>query len=246
MRAFIQCDRIDGLPVNPNVYNAFYGLRDLGFECIFFKTYQELLDHHHTRGEIISGGLEIIRKRLSDFGVPCDEINYPEELRKYLGREIWESKINYIRDHPEGWPVFIKSVEGKRLTGKVISGLKDLVGCGCCNDNYDILCSTPIDLISEWRVFVRHDTILDVRPYRGNWDVHYDPEVIKNAVRDYTSSPLAYGIDFGVTSDGRTLLIEVNDGYALGCYGLQPHLYAKFLLTRWAELTDTFDEFWYL
>ena len=67
MRAFIQCDRIDGLPINPNVYNAYYGLRNLGFECIFFKTYQELLDHHHTRGEVISGGLEIIRKRLSDF-----------------------------------------------------------------------------------------------------------------------------------------------------------------------------------
>lgn len=28
--------------------------------------------------------------------------------------------------------------------------------------------------------------------------------------------------------------------------GLQAHTYAKFLLTRWAELTDTFDEFWYL
>ena len=218
MRAFIQCDRIDGLPINPNVYNAYYGLRNLGFECIFFKTYQELLDHHHTRGEVISGGLEI----------------------------IWRSKINYIRDHPREWPVFIKSVEGKRLTGKVISELKDLVGCGCCDDNYDILCSTPVEFISEWRVFVRHGEILDVRPYKGDWKKHYDPEVIKDAIKDYKSSPLAYGIDFGVTSDEKTLLIEVNDGYALGCYGLQAHTYAKFLLTRWAELTDTFDEFWYL
>lgn len=46
--------------------------------------------------------------------------------------------------------------------------------------------------------------------------------------------------------DGKTLLIEVNDAWALGCYGLESHLYAKFLLTRWAQLTDTPDQFFYI
>lgn len=41
---------------------------------------------------------------------------------------------------------------------------------------------------------------------------------------------------------GRTLLIEVNDGYALGCYGLFYLDYAKLLSARWAELTKTVDE----
>lgn len=45
-----------------------------------------------------------------------------------------------------------------------------------------------------------------------------------------------------VTDDGRTLLIEVNDGYALGCYGLFYIDYAKLLSARWAELTGTEDE----
>lgn len=35
----------------------------------------------------------------------------------------------------------------------------------------------------------------------------------------FSDAPNGYGIDFGVTDDGRTLLIEVNDGYALGSYG---------------------------
>lgn len=34
--------------------------------------------------------------------------------------------------------------------------------------------------------------------------------------------------------------------WALGCYGLQSHIYAKFLLTRWAQLTSTVDQFFYL
>ncbi len=29
-----------------------------------------------------------------------------------------------------------------------------------------------------------------------------------------------FSMDFGLTDDGRTLLIEVNDGYSIGCYGL--------------------------
>lgn len=55
-----------------------------------------------------------------------------------------------------------------------------------------------------------------------------------------------YGINFGVTSKGETLLVEVNEGYALGCYGLFPDFYAKLIITRWAELTDTLDEYWYI
>ena len=55
-----------------------------------------------------------------------------------------------------------------------------------------------------------------------------------------------YGINFGVTSKGETLLVEVNEGYALGCYGLLPDLYVKMIITRWAELTDTLDEYWYI
>lgn len=43
------------------------------------------------------------------------------------------------------------------------------------------------------------------------------------------------------TDDGRTLLVEVNDGYALGCYGLQHNLYAKLLAARWAELVGVPD-----
>ena len=81
-----------------------------------------------------------------------------------------------------------------------------------------------------WRVFVRYGKILDIRPYKGDWKVHYAPSVIEDAIKAYTTAPNSYGIDFGVTSGGETLLVEVNEGYALGCYGLFPHLYAKFLI----------------
>lgn len=253
-RAFIQCNNTFDFttgekrltPINPNVYNAYYGLRELGFECIFFETYEELLEWHHVKSEIICGGIGMIHRRLKDFDINTDEINYPDELNSYLKRDIWYSTINEVRDSPEQWPVFVKSVEGKKLTGKVIASITDLVGCGSCDDNYDVICSNVKDIISEWRVFVRYGKVLDVKPYKGDWTVHYDPEIIKNTINDYTTAPAAYSIDFGVTSEGETILIEVNDGYALGCYGLSYWLYSKFMLSRWAELTDTVDDYWYI
>lgn len=64
---------------------------------------------------------------------------------------------------------------------------------------------------------------------------------MEKAVADYTTAPNGYGIDFGLTSDGKTLLLEVNEGYSLGTYGLLPIKYAKLLSARWAELTGTDD-----
>ena len=49
-------------------------------------------------------------------------------------------------------------------------------------------------------------------------------------------APIAYGIDFGVTDVGATLLVEVNEGFSLGCYGLGPLADSGFLAARGREL----------
>lgn len=83
--------------------------------------------------------------------------------------------------------------------------------------------------------------ILDVRPYRGSWRAHFDADVVERAAGAYSGAPAGYGMDFGVTEDGRTLLVEVNDGYALGSYGLEYHAYARLLSARWSELAGAED-----
>jgi len=44
--------------------------------------------------------------------------------------------------------------------------------------------------------------------------------------------PSAPGIDFGILTDGRTALVEVNEGYSLNPYGLEPMEYAELLEAR--------------
>ena len=46
-----------------------------------------------------------------------------------------------------------------------------------------------------------------------------------------------------MTKDGRTLLVELNDAYSLGCYGLPSVSYAKLISARWSQLLDVKDEY---
>ena len=55
--------------------------------------------------------------------------------------------------------------------------------------------------------------------------------------------PNACSMDICVTSDGRTLLVEFNDAYALGCYGLYSIHYAKLISARWSQLLNVKDEY---
>lgn len=238
MSVFIPCE--DGIPLNSNFYSAWLGFKDMGFETVAYLSQDTL--NGVKRTDIVVGGVGSCHFAMSRLGVEAPVINYPGSLQRYLGRGIWHSTINQIRNNESSWPVFVKSAADKRLTGKVIGETADLVGLVADEADIEVICSTPVRFCAEWRAFVRYGEILDVRPYRGNWRCCYDPKVIEGAVAVYEDAPAGYGIDFGLTEDGRTLLVEVNDGYALGSYGLQHNLYAQLLSARWAELMGVPDE----
>ncbi len=88
--------------------------------------------------------------------------------------------------------------------------------------------------------FVIRSEVKCVQQYGGDERVA-DGEVIRDCVDRLTQSGTAasaYAIDFGVLRDGRTVLLEVNDGYSLGRYGCAPEVYVDVLGTRWAELVE--------
>lgn len=234
MRVFIQTKE-QGKFHNDNFFKAYLGFYEMGFETITFSNNKEL-----QKSKV--GYVGTVRSRLRDYGIITPEMDYPAELSEYMGRKVWKSYINTINSNPDLWPVFVKPIQDKKFSGVVVRSPKDLIGCGSCYDNAEYLCSEIVNFVAEWRVFVRYGKIIDVRPYKGDWRVHFNPDVIESAVKRFTTAPKGYAIDFGVSDDGRTLLIEVNDGYALGSYGLFYPDYAKLLSARWAELTNTTDE----
>lgn len=211
----------------------------MGFETVPFETVGEL--GACEREDVVVGGLGVVRARLRALGVDASEIDYPEELRPFLGRRLWKTTIDHASAEVGTWLLFVKPVEGKRFAGCVVAGTRDLVGKGCCGEDFPVICSEVVDFVSEYRCFVRRGEILDVRRYRGDWSKALHREAIERAIAAYASAPAGYAADLGVTSDGRTLLVEVNDGYSLGPYGPWPEPYAQLLSARWAQMVGTDD-----
>jgi ATP-grasp domain, R2K clade family 2 len=92
---------------------------------------------------------------------------------------------------------------------------------------------------SEYRVFVIHGKIKGTRHYWGDPTITLNEAETLSAIDTLERSGnanSAYGIDFGVLAQGDTALIELNDGFSLGSYGLARSVYADLILARWTEL----------
>ena len=235
MRAFIHA--FQGRPWNEDCEAAYDGFRTLGIDCVLFTTNEEL--DARAPEDVVVGGMLMMRHVLDQRGIVPDRYEYPNELARYLGRRIWTARVKDLRKEP--LPFFVKPAEEKAAKGVVVRTWKDAEEYDRLGPEAEVLCSEAVDFRSEWRCFVRYGEILGVRSYHGDRAAACDRRVIERAVEDFTKAPAGCALDFGVTEDGRTLLIEVNDGMALGCYGLPGEAYARLLSARWAELNGTED-----
>jgi hypothetical protein len=200
------------------------------------------------------GSVEYLRAamRLCDIPEPPN-ISYPDALREFLGREVWQSIKRDLLTFQQ--PVFVKPQETKLFTGFVCHPQT----APAFLDEYDAeqwttLCalpedtplwfSEPVEFLSECRFYVQNGKILGWARYdqHGAEDAPCaEPAVVQSAVDAWTSQggcPAVFSLDFGVCPNGKTLLIDANDGWALGLYGqaLSPTQYLDFLACRWSEL----------
>jgi hypothetical protein len=224
-----------------NCFAAADGFRQLGWEVVPFVNTRDL--PLQDPAEVVVGSIGQVEAALRALG--CDvppAHDYPVELTSFLGRRLWHSTLNTIASDPTQWPVFVKPIqERKQFTGVLVRHLRDLIGCGNQAEDIAIWCAEPVTFVAEWRCFVRYGEVLAVRPYKGDWRAQFAPQVVEAILAAYTRAPCAYAFDIGVTNANATLLVEVNEGYAVGSYGLPSLQYAKFLSARWAELTGTED-----
>jgi hypothetical protein len=56
------------------------------------------------------------------------------------------------------------------------------------------------------------------------------------SIEAFSDKPIAFGMDWGITASGQTLLVEVNDGYALSNYGLDGMPFTAMIEARWRQL----------
>lgn len=245
------------IPHNHNIAQAMYGFRELGAEIIPYHEISEIYDKV-TKDDIVIDYIDQCNTIFHKFGVHPSLPDYPDCLQLFLGRKIWTDYMDNFASDEKKWSAgyFVKPKRDKAFTGHVISSIKDLVGCGNHSENYEILVSESVDVKAEWRGFYYYDKMIDLRPYGRCETDHikygYDYQTIEktlNAFSTWKERPAACSIDIAVIRQNglyKTILMEVNDAYALGCYGLDPLLYAKFISARWSQLLNRSDEFHFI
>lgn len=225
-----------GMPYSMNGVTAFFGFQELGYRIELFESI-DLTELDPSTDTIVVGGVGTVHKALKKLKIEVPPaLDYPTELEKYLGRTIFTTTMSAIV-HDNQFPYFIKPVGQDLLfKGTMIQSVADFVRLSGIPETTSIYKSDPISFVSEYRCFILNRRVLACKHYWGNSLVFPDRQVVLDAVATYQSSPVAYSLDVGITEEGKTVLVEVNDAYSLGSYGLQPIAYSRFLEARWNEM----------
>lgn len=180
---------------------------------------------------------------------------YPESVRLFLRRRIMQTTVKDLRKTFRNrtgcfglsQPLFVKPKDDTKLfTGFVVTDETDLSKLQGAPNRIKLYASNVVSWQSEYRVFVTRGQIVGVRHYSGDVSKTLNMTVVRECVELLENNPnestSAYGIDFGVLNNGETAMVEWNDGYALGSYGLEPEIYTSLLLARWQEIIGTSNE----
>lgn len=215
---------------------AYCGLKEMDAEITLQDNWLGLSAQDFELYSVCIGGVQscrtaLFRMGLRDFDIAC----YPKELEIFMGRSVEISTIGkVIRRRISNDPKFIKPVSPKKFNA-FLTHDEDAYS-NLYNIEYDekVYVSDIVEFISEWRVYVKNDEIVRICNYSGKTTVFPNANVIRTMIKCW-KGPCCYALDVGIIGD-QTVLIEVNDFYSIGNYGLFPTEYVEMLILRWNEL----------
>lgn len=242
--ALIQADE-HGLPYSPHGAAAGRGFELLGYELRYFGR-EQLNELPLTPETVVVGGVGTVYSALELLKVAQPlPLNLPPELHPFAGRRIHTGTVRDLRESG-AYPIFVKPASFSKLfQGRVLrssADLEDLLaprsGYPDLSEDTQLQMQEVVSFRSEWRAFVLRDRIVGLSHYAGDPLLFPSPNTIRLCIGAYRNGPAGYAADFGVTDDGRSLLIELNDGYSLSHGGLVADVYAQLLRARWGELVS--------
>jgi hypothetical protein len=193
---------------------------------------------------LVAGHIPVVLGALRQLGIePPQPNDYPHCLQPWLHRKIWYSSVrDVVTKVQEGRsrPFFAKPLDKhKRFRGHLFQSWDDLRALGGVSEQTPVICSEAVTWKSEFRFYVVAGVVVGTGHYAGDKLCEVDRQRVDEAVVAFQRSgeaPAGYAIDFGVLDTGETALVEVNDGYALGSYGLCDQLYTDLIVARWLEM----------
>jgi hypothetical protein len=219
------------------------GFKERGAEIVLFE---DIMEVPISKNNILVADIDATHTHLKRMGIePPKALNVPEELIEFAGRNIRYMTMGEFKQDKQ-LPVFIKGNGLAKEYGDIFNAgviTKESSRRDFFNgvpDTFPVLISDYMDIVSEWRGYVINGELKGIKHYLGDIRVFPDMSVVDKAINKYVTGPAGYSIDFGITADGKTILIECNRGYSLGNYGLEPTLYSLLLAKCWIEMITNY------
>ncbi len=220
---------------------AYHGLEEMNASIDIVTNWWKFNSEEFKKYDLCVGGVFDCKYALKRIGVDNYDIScYPNDLSLFFkNRNIQKSRAKDIIPcmslcNDIGHR-FVKPVSPKKFNAFTTDNKDAIEALYNVDPDEEVYIADIVNFISEWRVYVQLNKIIRICNYAGNPQVFPNTTVIRNMI-DSWAGPCCYALDVGVVGH-RTTLVEVNDFYSIGNYGLHPSEYVEMLTLRWTELT---------
>ena len=184
------------------------------------------------KNNLFVGSTEFMREVFKRVGL--NDVRLPRNSNRKS--EILTLEEVYKR-REQGEENFIKPLEIKLFTGFVFDKMQ-----------YSSLKNLPLDtkiivykkfsskIVSETRFYISNNEIVDARNYSGDFFVIPTKKFVESIIEDNKDFPSTYTIDIAKLESGESMVVEFNDMWAIGNYGIPNDLYVKLLKQRYFEI----------
>jgi len=257
MKAYLEVN--NGMWFDDYVYSAVEPLNRLGIEIIKAEELHNYNFHKKspTVDDIFIGSVDGTIAFWKELGIePPSYLGYSNDLKQYLHRNISTMLFGDLK--PTDLPVFIKPKNNvKEFTGFVLEKDSTLANISMyysqIKPETEVYVSETIDIVSEYRVFVHKNEIVGIKHYAGDFNLFPNINEVKKMKDDYKTDLISYTLDVGIMSKTQleivdihfapqlvtkytTVLIEVNDFWAIGGYGLDGKIYTRMIIDRFQQI----------
>jgi len=249
---YIQSNDAQTLPHHGDAASALYGAMDLGLDY-------KLISYNNIKWddnvEFYGGGKGPefkINSQILKTNIFIGSTEFMQAVWKVAGknpklpmnsnREHVDLTLEQVRkDIEKGIVWFVKPYQNKLFSGLVvdkysISSLREF------KDDLHVMGYKPLPpILAEWRIYIHNNKIVDIKNYSGNFKLEPNWTYIESELKKQNALhyfPCAYTMDIGKYGSliDHWTIIEFNDFWAIGNYGIPNDLYVRMLRDRYFEI----------
>ena len=194
----------------------------------------------------VRGSVQSVRAALRYLGVPEPKnVDIPNELMEFAGRKIWHSTVGEVQKKAAA-KVFVKPLDfQKDFSGHTVYDGWSSILSGLPK-NYRLLCQEVVNLTEEFRCYVVEGKIVGIRSVGIRSVEDSSPSLtprehalIGEMLKAYKNQPAGFCLDVARKVTGHSkqpVLVETNEGFSCGNYGIDHAKFAQMIKARWDEL----------